>query len=461
MTVDLFDHPTEREVLTILGAASELNVGKARLLLEQLSLTREDFHLPAHGELFDLATAFLRDSRPVNVVGVWAATKDSKVITPKLVGDLFTAIPGPDHALPGYASTLRALSVKRKALTLLREAQAELVKPGADVEAVVSATSGKWAALSLGQREDKTGEELAHELSEEVHGLADGSRTRCILTGIDVWDQVFGGFECGHITVVCSQPSVGKGKFFATVVDNLSHVGVRPGILSLEDGGTWLPRRQAARGASIPNFVLAKKRLGETQLRRFDEALSTLASQGGLNYRVNDKRMLTPAQILAQARDWVVNHGVKVILLDHLGKVDWNAGKFHRHDLAIADGLGHFSKFAHDYNVPFVIAAHTKRPEGLGKGEDPRCVRPGLSDLALAASIERDARNIAGFYLSKAHPDCILVANLKQTNGTADDDFPINEIKGAAMLASENGALSSDKYESEEQQMLDLGGPKS
>lgn len=460
MSADLFDHPTEREVLTTLGAASELDVGKARLLLEQATLTREDFHLPAHAELFELGASFIRSGRPMDLVGLNAAAKGNKLVTPKLLTDVFAAVPGSDHALPGHAQTLRAFAVKRKALGILRDLQAQLMRPGSDVEAVLSAGGSQWAALSMGGRDDKTGDELAHELSAEVHGLADGTLTRCILTGLDVWDQCFGGLECGTLTFIGSQPSVGKNKLLTTFVDNLSHAGVRSGVFSLEDGATWLPRRQTARAAKIPNFVLAKKRLGDAQLARFDEALSTLATQGGLNYRANQKRLLTPAQIVAQVRDWVVNKGVKVIFLDHLGEVDWQAGNFHRHDLAITEGLSMFSQVAFEYRIPFVIAAHMTKPENMGKFEDPRHVRPKLTDFALASAVARKARNAAGLYLSKDHPGCVVVANLKQTNGTSDDDFPIKEIQGAAMLSSENGVLAGDRYESEEQQMLDLGSVK-
>jgi hypothetical protein len=38
---------------------------------------------------------------------------------------------------------------------------------------------------------------------------------------------------------------------------------------------------------------------------------------------MDDRSMLTPSQIVQTARDMIVNDGVQVIFIDHLGKVDF------------------------------------------------------------------------------------------------------------------------------------------
>lgn len=456
MSVDLYDHPTERAVLTILGAESQLNVATARTLLEQCELVMADFHLPAHAELFHLAEAFLQEGRPVDLIGVTAAVKGNSRVPAKLVTEIFSGVPASESALPGYSKTLRELAVKRQMLGIVNTLREELVRPGTDVDAMLGRVSSEFAALNTGRRGYKTGLEAAAELYREVERNYLGQTTRCILTGVDLWDQYFGGLETEHLTLIGGQPSVGKGQLFGTFVDNLSHVGVRCGIFSMEDKAPWLPRRQAAREAAIPNHVLAKKRLTDGQFDRFKNAMGAMKAHS-FNYFIDDRRGLTPSQVEQQARHWCVNHGVRVILLDHFGKVNWDAdGKFGaRFDLAIGAGMNRFAKVASDYGVAFVIAAHTKRPEWLKRDEDPKYVRPRLTDFALASWAERDARNAAGLYLSKDHPDCVVVADLKQTNGPGEShDFALKKLKGTALLCSENGAGEVAPDQDEEQLML-------
>lgn len=455
---ELYDHRTERELIAILADMSVLDVEQARLALSQHPLSSEDFHLAAHGEIFGAATGLLTERRPVDLVAMGAVLKGNARVPPKLLSEILVGVPGTAAGFAGHVKTVRELALKRRALKALEEVRAELVRPGADVDAVLSKGASAWAGFTSGRKGYRSGFELILELMDELEQVHRGEKTLCIPTGVDVWDQVFGGLECGYLTFIGSQPSVGKGALFATWVDNLAFAGVPVGVFSLEDLATWLPRRHLAKGAGIPNRVLAKHRLTTDQMQRLEPAFLELR-EASARYFVDDRSLLTPAQIAQTARDWIINRGVKVILLDHLGKVDWEAHRHHRHDLAIEAGLMQFSAVAKEHKVPFVIACHMKR--SANTKTEAKYQRPSMSDFALASWIERDARNAAGLYLVEEDPDVLMVANLKQTNGQADEDFPLRRLRGAAMVASENGRIEGRDVEAEEQLMIQgLGGQK-
>jgi replicative DNA helicase len=435
---ELYDHPTEREAIAILADTSTLNVDRAKALIEQHPLDAGEFHLPAHAELYQVSVALLRESRPVDLVSVSAAAKGNPKLPPKLIGEVLTRVAGGEGAFPGHARTLRELALKRRALASLDELRGELVRPGADIESVLSKGAGIWAGFTTGRRGYRRGNEVAMELLDQLDQAQQGTHSLCLPSGIDVWDDVFGGVECGTLNFIGSQPSVGKSALLATFVDNWDRAGIVSGIFSLEDKATWLPRRHFAKASGVPNRILAKKPLIAWQKERVASAVDELGPLS-MHHYIDDRPLLTAAQVEQTARDMIVNKGCKVIVVDHLGKLDLEAHKFHRHDLAIEHALQRFTAVAKTYNVPFVIACHLKSDDN-GK-QDFRYRRPNLQDFALAAWISRDARVAAGLYFTREDPDVLMVAALKQTNGEMDLDFPIRKLKEAAMLCSVNGRL--------------------
>lgn len=449
MSTELFHHETEREAIAILADTSALSVDRARMLLEQHPLEPGEFHLPAHGEIFTAATQLLRESRPVDLVSMSAALKGNARVPAKLLNQVLVGVPGTEVAFPGHVKTIRELALKRRALSQLQELQAELARPGSDIEAVLAKGAGSWAGLTTGRKGYRRGDQVLLELIDQLEATQRGEDTRCVPTGIDTWDQVFGGVDCGKLTFIGSQPGVGKSSLLATFLDNWSQRGVKVGVFSLEDLGTWVPRRMLAKAAGIPNFVLAKKKLTDGQLQRIWDTAADV-SQRGQNYFIDDRSLLTASQLCQTARDMIINQGCRVILVDHLGKLDVEANKFHRHDLAIEHALQHLTALAKEYGVPVVLAAHLKNDDGK---TDARYRRPNMQDFALSAWIYRDARIAAGLYLSREEPDVVMVAALKQTDGDSDQDFPIRKLKGAAMLSSVNGRLEGTDYEQEELEM--------
>lgn len=442
----LHDHETERAVLAILADGSALDIAGTRAALETSRLAPADMHLALHGQVLEAAHQLLREGLPVDPLAVAGRLPKAKLET-------ITRLLMPEGAaivasLPAHAERLKDLAIRRRACAAaeaIRAAASDLARPPAEV---LSGGAREWASITQQGVAVRTGSEHVLELMDDLDRAQRGEKVFCIPSGVDLWDQVLGGVGAGELTFVGAQPGVGKSSLIATFLDNWSSRGLTCGLFSLEDLGRWLPRRLIARDAAVPLFVLAKRPLTNEQMQRVAEA-SERVHQRLQHVLIDERSMLTADAIVETARDLVLNRGVRVIVIDHLGKIDHQAHRHDRNDLAIELTLNKLTGLAKDYRVPVVICAHLK-----GRDAGARYKRPELTDFAQTAFIERDARAAVGLYLDEQNDEALNVAVLKQTEGSGDADFTLQRIRSAGLVKSRNGQVQGLSYEADEEQLL-------
>lgn len=457
---EAYDHGAERAVICVLARASRSNPGDARILHDRYRLDPSDFYLPLHQAVYRAVSGLLERNLPVDRVGMagvatglpeaqWVGLLTGDGSLPFLAGDGLRA------GFEGYVTTVRDLAMRRRAVAELQDTLGRL-RAGVDVHELLSDHARRLARMSSRQEHLKTVAEATGELLGELDLIQSGKKTPCIPTDIIQWDRVLGGLEPGTATFIGAQAGVGKSALLATILRNLATRGVKCGVFSLEDLRTWLPRRYVSDSASVPLFVLTKKPLGQQQRKRVNEAAKAV-SDYGQNIIVDDRSMLTVAQIEHTARDMILNRGCQMLVIDHLGKIDYQAKDFHRHDLAIGDALGRFIGLAKTYNVPLLIAAHFKNT-----GEGSKFKRPELNDFAQAMFIGRDARLAVGMYIGndengKPSADSVDITVLKQTSGMSDVDFRLQREAQSGLFANSSkydNSLVIEDYEEQERSML-------
>jgi replicative DNA helicase len=423
------------------------------VVLEQLKslLQPEDFSEAKHVHVFTAMLVLSKARTPVDHLTVAEALKALGVLPavggPAYLMELDQSVPLASRAVE-YARTVRDMALRRKAAHMATQAASWASDLGVPVDKFLSDGARQWASLTQTVKGVRRGPELVLATIDRCEAVQRGEAVTCLSTGIDRWDEVFGGLQPSKLTFIGSQPGVGKSSLLATMVENLSCTGKKVGFFSLEDEGDWVARRLLSKRASIPLFVLATRKLTDGQMERMSEAASSVYEDlGGLV--VDDRSMLTPSQVVQSARDMIVNDGVQVIFIDHIGKMDFESRKHHAHDLAIEHGLNELTALAKDYKVPVVIAAHMKERE-----KDVQFERPTLQSFARTAYIERDARVAVGLYLDRDDPDVLMVGVLKQTEGVGEGDFSLRRLKECGMVASNNGKIRADTYEQAERRMF-------
>tara|TARA_R110000772_G_scaffold143235_1_gene252718 strand:- start:1896 stop:3254 length:1359 start_codon:yes stop_codon:yes gene_type:complete len=213
-----------------------------------------------------------------------------------------------------------------------------------------------------------------------------GGKIPGISTGIHELDQLTNGYQAAQQWVIGARPSVGKSAMILTLARHLLKAGVPVGIFSAEMTEEQMLMRMLAAEGGIDSLALARGSLNKQTLPKL-----TRAFQSSMNWPlfISEKRGITSAEIVRQARQMVKKHGVKVIFIDYLQKIK-ATGKHDRRDLEVSAVSNDLFNAAGDLGITTVVAAQLGR---LPKGTKNH--RPGMGDLRESGSIEQDADVIA------------------------------------------------------------------
>lgn len=439
---NLYSHDTERAILGLLHTTSSLEgVERAKELLAEARLSAGDFHLPAHGEAFLAAERILRQGQPVEPLSWFESIRASEVISKAggaaFITKLCMAGDGFDGVFSTHARTVKALALRRSIIANAHLVAARAASLSEEPEGVALGGAAAFASLGAsGAVELETMESDLADLLDELDAVAKGTKTTCIPTGIDVWDELIGGLQTEVVTFIGAQPSVGKSALIGAMIENLAVRGVKVGVFSLEDHPRWMADRIVARRSGVPVKRMRTERLPEYLMQRVGEGV-TEAFEFARNVIRDGRSGLKADQVAATARQMIVQRGCQAIFLDHIGELDVS-GEYERHDLGVAAAVKALRDVAKDCRVPVVVLAHFHRPRGNSDAE-PRYQRPTSAMWANSASIERMARVAVGLWLDKDMPGHVIASILKQTNGAKDIDFAMQFHEPSGLVLSHGG----------------------
>lgn len=419
----------ERAWLSALSRLSALDPEKASAFVDASRLRADDFANSAHADVFRAALDFLGRGSPLEVFALEAALQPSAAVRDaggrKFLAELLLE-PREVRAPQECARLIRDASTRRHALALLRDASRRVVDPELTPAEAIAASLEALQALSARSVELGTSEGDALRLAALLDDAQHGRRPLVVPTGIMAIDEVIGGLQPAHLTLVGALPGVGKSALLATVLRNIANTGTRVGLFSLEDERLWVAKRLLAIESCVPLFVLATRPL--TAMQSEDVAVAQSRVWATLqNVIIDDRPAQTAAEVAATARDMVLVHGCRVLMVDHLGELQMQRSE--RYDLEVADALRLLRDIAKRFNVPVLVASHVRRRPGLTVRDEPQ-----LTDFANSSAPERMARVALG--LSKPDNHRLRVSVLKQTNGQSGFAVDLAMVGRAAMVDS-------------------------
>lgn len=199
-------------------------------------------------------------------------------------------------------------------------------------------------------------------------------------TGLRDLDDLVGGLQRRHLTIVAARPSVGKTSWVCAVADAIAGRGIPAGIVSLEmSQRAWAAQLLAAH-SHVPSEQLRRKMVGDRQWATIAHALETLNERP--LFLVEEARTLT--QVAAWGRRLRDEHGVQILFVDYLQLMAADHVKDRQQEIAyLSRGL---KRLAEDLDLPVVALSQLSRAP-----EQRTDKRPQLSDLRESGSIEQDA----------------------------------------------------------------------
>lgn len=438
----LYDEAAERALIgTVLRLES---VPTGQDWEEAWTLEPEDFFLEAHQFIWD-AILTLRSSgvRPEEITICEYLQKK----------DRLRAIGGPAclmeldqeaHVLPNlgeWTYIIRDRSFRRQAIHKADELRRALGDIDQDPQGLIAQAGASLAILSeAGVTDLKTAEFGLDQLRMRIEAVQKGESRGFIKTGIRVWDHYMKGLAPSKLTLIGSQPSVGKTALKNRIVFNIAARGQMVGVFELEDPVEDFVKREIARLSGIH-----VRRIGSEQLNSFEyqRLQNALAKARGImaNILAEEGSRMSASKVAARARQMIAK-GCVAIGIDNASEVhnDTNLG---RHDLDTGASVRVQRDVAKDTRTPVFELVHFHRPKGE-QGKEPRSIRPTSGMWRNSGGYEEAARVAVGLWVDETRPGFVTATVLKQTEGDKDFDFWMGLDPVAGLIENDVGSGPDD-----------------
>lgn len=324
--------------------------------------------------------------------------------------------------IQNYAEGLRDLHARRSAIRAMETGIAAMADRKTRVEAIAHETTVAIGALSSDSGEGLGGDDvrsLKADWYEAIECYEDpGRRKRAFVPvpypGLTDGDGPMRGFPCrkgaSTLSFIVARSGAGKTADLATLLHHwICDLGLKCGLVGLEDGTRWLIERWIARDfcldwGSIGDDLPTMDNLSHAQVPWIGAKWSKtvpdapdcppLIDIGGLadGYEeILDARLrrfrgsgITSARLAALIRKWI-SEGVQVVVVDHGLLVEYLQGKNERLDLAIKRGLDGLNRIGLETGVPIIQAWHLNR--AAGDDEKP----PAMKDIKESGYLDANA----------------------------------------------------------------------
>ena len=312
-------------------------------------------------------------------------------------------------AIVSYASAVSEMHRRRGMEQIGQEmvASAHAVTIDGSADVGLSRALMSIEGLAVGQRDRRNItmiEAAAEEAIMAANDVSERGGMAGIATGFPSLDEALGGLEDGTVTVLGGRPGSGKTALGVTIAVNVARdsrdrlatgelVKVdRRGVavFSLEMDARQLGRRTLCQLAGVPIVAMKQGRHGPYM----DRIYAAQRELKDLPLFIEDGAGLTMAMMALRCR-WIQrNHGLRLIMIDHLHIVKPNeASSRHGMTAGVTEVSGAAKGLAKEFGCPVLMLAQLNR--SVESREDKR---PGLSDLRQSGSIEQDADAVAFLY---------------------------------------------------------------
>src|SRR3990170_3758901 len=221
------------------------------------------------------------------------------------------------------------------------------------------------------------------------------AQARAITTGFMDLDTLLGGLKRSDVIVVAARPSVGKTSLALNFARNAAaRQQATVGIFSVEMAKEQLVQRLLAAEAGVDSTHLGFGTHSDREQGRIVNALGVLSD---LNIYVDDTAMLTVAEMRAKARRLHLEHGVDLLIVDHL-QLMHGGGRIENRVQEVSYITRSLKDLARDLDVPVIACSQ------LSRAAEARPTHvPQLSDLRDSGSIEQDADVVMFIYREEKH----------------------------------------------------------
>jgi replicative DNA helicase len=359
-------------------------VATAKVLGE---LSAEDFHDERHRRIYVAASLVSMRGEQVETTSVFEqlnvsgdAERSGGVVYVAQLADAIASLGVLDH----HIDIVRDRSLRRRLYAAATDIVQD-VMAGGESSATELVAAAEQRVFGVSARMGKGTISVAKDVMWQVLATIEKGGIPGVPTGIESFDRRYGGFKPGSLVIVAGATSAGKSAFALQCAAHAAvTAGVPTAVFSIEMTRDENVMRVLANEGMIDLSRMLNGALNDDEYARLADA-ATRVSSAPMFF---DDSATRAAEIRARARRLKAEHGLGLIVVDHIHDMD-EKGESRREQLGtIARQLKMMAK---ELDVPVIAVAQMSRAPT--QRADPR---PQLSDLRETGDLEAVA-NMAVF----------------------------------------------------------------
>jgi len=225
-------------------------------------------------------------------------------------------------------------------------------------------------------------------IQKRQNSYAKGHKIVGYKTGFPVLDNLIGGLQKKHYTILAGYSGTGKTTFALTMMRNLLKQNIPLGFLSLEMTNSQVVEKLAIMESNICEKKLRDGNINVLEYQKLMEACEIMKTYP---LYVDDRSGLAIELLGSKVAQMINYFQMKILFIDYIGEMT-SIKKFNTSQELVATVSKGIRAVAKEYNIPILALCH------LNRGSDIADRFPKKSDLRDSGQLEADATEILMLY---------------------------------------------------------------
>lgn len=354
-------------------------------------LTPEVFYDPRHREIFTAIRALFEANNPVDMMTVIQELKRTEKLNAAggdaYIIDLTLSVSSSAH-IEYHARIVLEKFILRSLINVSANVIDSSYKESTDVFELLDKAEQSFFEITNGtiKKGFATANNLVKQAIDTIKSLKDKEGISGIPSGFTAVDRETGGWQNSDLIIIAARPAMGKTAFLLSMARNIAVERKIPlALFSLEMASVQLITRMISSETGISS---EKLRTGKMSDEEWERLFSNISELENAPLYIDETPSLSIYDFRAKCRRLVMQHGVKIIMVDYLQLMTANTGgkAIGNREQEIATISRSLKAIAKELNVPVIALSQLSRTVETRPGK-----RPQLSDLRESGAIEQDA----------------------------------------------------------------------
>ncbi|WP_265427475.1 replicative DNA helicase [Chryseobacterium sp. YIM B08800] len=354
-------------------------------------LTPEVFYDPRHQVIFSVILKLYEGNHPVDIMTVIQEMRKTDKLSSAggdhYIIELTMGVSSSAH-IEYHVRVILEKYILRSLINVSANVIDNSYKESTDVFELLDKAEQSFFEITNGtiKKGFDTANTLVKEAIDIIKALKDKEGISGVPSGFRDVDKETGGWQNSDLIIIAARPAMGKTAFILSMARNIAvEYKIPMALFSLEMASVQLITRMIASETKISSEKLRKGTLDDEEWQRLFSNVSELENAP---LYIDETPSLSIFDFRAKCRRLVMQHGVRLIMVDYLqlmtaGGGGKGSGNREQEISMISRSLKAIAK---ELNVPVIALSQLSRSVETRPGK-----RPQLSDLRESGAIEQDA----------------------------------------------------------------------